>query len=73
LIDPLRLDRAQEALDAEADNLSAFVLAHQLLAAQERLEADQVRWLTQIEGETGLHESTVMTGENVKKTASPMQ
>jgi hypothetical protein len=73
LIDPLRLDRAQEALDAEADGLSAIVLAHQLLAVQEKLEADQVRWLTQIEGEKGLHEITVMTGENVKKTAPLMQ
>jgi hypothetical protein len=73
LIDPLRLDRAMEALDAEADGLSAIVLAHQLLVAQEKLEADQVRWLTQIEGKTGLHEITVMTGENVKKTAPLMQ
>jgi hypothetical protein len=73
LIDPLRLDRAMEALDAEADGLSAIVLAHQLRNAQEKLEADQVRWLTQIEGKTGLHEITVMTGENVKKTAPLMQ
>ncbi|QSR36645.1 hypothetical protein CFI10_16980 [Marinobacterium iners] len=62
-----------EALDSEAEGLSATVLAHRLLDAQERLEADQVRWLTQIEGEKGLHERTVMTGENVKKNAPPMQ
>ncbi|MET4163873.1 hypothetical protein ABIE61_003739 [Marinobacterium sp. MBR-111] len=73
LIDPLRLDRAMEALDSEAEGLSATVLAHRLLDAQERLEADQVRWLTQIEGEKGLHEITIMTGENVDKSTQPVQ
>jgi len=73
LIDPQRLANAMDALDAETDGLSAIVLAHQLLAAQERLEADQVRWGTQLDGEKGMHESTVVTGGNVEKNAQPMQ